>query len=105
MSPEHDRRSVWSTAWADALRATSLGWDLAVPICGAALLGHYLKQRLQLGYEVTVGLLALGVLVGFYNVGRKLYREILLDRYLAALEAEEEATTWPESPGSPPAQG
>ncbi|MBM4431806.1 MAG: AtpZ/AtpI family protein [Chloroflexi bacterium] len=87
--PPKDWRDVWSAAWADALRATSLGWDLAVPICGGGLLGYLLDRYLDTGYVVTAGLLFLGVMIGFYNVLRKLQAEIARDRRRAENEEEE----------------
>jgi len=90
--PPENRRAVWSAAWADALRATSLGWDLAVPICGAGVVGYLLDRYLRTGYVVTVGLLFLGVMIGFYNVVRKLQAEIARDRRRAEDEKEEDKT-------------
>lgn len=55
---------------AELFRATSLGWDLALPIFLGVLLGHYLDRWLETGYVFTVGLLFLGAASGFYNVWR-----------------------------------
>jgi F0F1-type ATP synthase assembly protein I len=60
--------------WSEALRAASLGWDLAVPIFGGVLLGHILDRWLDTGYVFTLGLLLLGVATGFYNVFRAVQR-------------------------------
>ena len=60
----------------DVLCVSSLGWDLAVPIFGAALLGHTLDQRFQTGSLTTLLLLALGVFVGAYNASRTVRRGI-----------------------------
>ena len=89
MSRKHGR-NVWHAAWADALRATSLGWDLGIPICGGAVLGNYLDRRLGTGNVMTMGLLVLGIMVGFYNAGRKIQRELALDRYRSEQERKEE---------------
>jgi len=96
-----NKRNIWSAAWADALRAISLGWDLAIPICGGAVLGYFLDRHFQTGYVVTMGLLVLGVMVGFYNVGRKLHYEIERDRYRAEQEQQEDETFWQDSGSSP----
>ncbi len=69
-------RDVWSTA----LAATSLGWDLALPIFGGVLLGHFLDRWLDTGYAFTLGLLILGIVTGFYNVARAIRREIARDQ-------------------------
>lgn len=95
-----DKPSPWQAAWADALRATSIGWDLGLPICGGAVLGHYLDRRLGTGYTMTMGLLVLGIMIGFYNAGRKIQQELERDRYRTEQEREEEETSWPQSPGS-----
>ncbi len=75
-----DAPSIWAAAWADALRAMSLGWELAVPICGGVLLGHVMDRFLHTGSVATVGMLVFGVMVGFYNVGRRIHEEIERDR-------------------------
>jgi F0F1-type ATP synthase assembly protein I len=64
----------WSAAWREALAATSLGWDLALPIFGGVLLGHLLDRRLETGYVFTLGLMLFGVFAGFYNVARSIQR-------------------------------
>lgn len=68
-------RSKRTGGWArglggELIRATSLGWDLALPIFLGVLLGHYLDRWLETGYIFTVGLLFLGAAVGFFNVWR-----------------------------------
>ncbi len=72
-------QEAWRGAWSDALRCTSLGWDLALPIVGGALLGHALDGRFQTGAVLTVVLLFLGVAAGYANVVRLLQEEIQLD--------------------------
>jgi F0F1-type ATP synthase assembly protein I len=64
----------WNAAWRQALATTSLGWDLALPIFGGALLGHFLDRWLETSYTFTLSLLALGVFTGFYNVMRSIQR-------------------------------
>lgn len=56
--------------WSEALGAMSLGWDLAIPIFGGVLLGHYLDKWLGTTYEFTIGLLVMGIAVSYYNLGR-----------------------------------
>jgi len=63
--------------WREALRATSLGWDLALPIFGGVLVGYLLDGALPTGYLCTFGFLILGIFTGFYNVIRSINR---LDR-------------------------
>lgn len=54
----------------EGMRAMALGWELAVPIFGGVLLGHYLDRWLDTGYTFTLGLLMLGVFIGFHNIWR-----------------------------------
>jgi predicted F0F1-ATPase subunit len=61
-------------AWRDALAASSLGWELALPIFGGVLLGHLLDRRFDTGYVFTLGLLVLGIGTGFYNLVRSIQR-------------------------------
>ncbi len=60
--------------WREALRMTSLGWDLALPIFGGVLLGYFLDQVIGTRYILTVGLLMLGIGAGFYNLFRSIRR-------------------------------
>ena len=78
--------------WICALAATSLGWDLALPIFGGVLLGHLLDRWLDTGYVYTLGLLVLGIVIGFYNVARAIGREIERDQQRAAQEECEDET-------------
>lgn len=87
---ERRSRVLWRAAWADALRATSLGWDVALPIAVGGLLGNWLERRLGVGYPLTPGLVALGLMVGVYNAGRTLSREIQRDKWIAQCEKDEE---------------
>ncbi len=60
--------------WRLALQATSLGWDLALPIFGGVLIGYALDRSVSTQYIFTLGLLLLGIGVGFYNVIRSIQR-------------------------------
>lgn len=60
--------------WREALRATSLGWDLALPIFGGVLGGYLLDRALGTRYIFTLALLLLGIATGFYNVIRSIQR-------------------------------
>jgi predicted F0F1-ATPase subunit len=73
-------RQAWRAAWRQALSALTLGWDLAIPIFGGVLAGHYLDRRLATRYAFTIGLLVLGLVVAVYNVARTLQRELRRDQ-------------------------
>ena len=69
-----DDKNRRSTLWREAIRATSLGWDLALPIFGGVLLGHLIDQLLSIQYVFTLAFLLLGIATGFYNVLRSIRR-------------------------------
>jgi ATP synthase protein I len=77
-------RSSLRTLSRIVLAATSLGWDLAVPIFGGVLLGYWLDRRLGTGHSLTLGLLVLGTSTGFYNVVRFIQRLEARERKRAA---------------------
>ena len=62
---QHARQPGLSPLW-----AVSLGWELVVPMGAGAVLGHTLDRRYGTGVAVTIALLLLGVVVGYYNVLR-----------------------------------
>lgn len=54
--------------WQLVAQATTLGWNLVVPIVGGVMLGRYLDDRFGHDFTWTMSLLALGVLVAFNNL-------------------------------------
>ena len=84
---------AWGDVWRTALTATSLGWDLALPIFLGVLLGHLLDRRLGTGYVFTLGLLLLGIFTGFYNVARSVQRIEARERQRSARKGEESETS------------
>ncbi len=60
----------WVALWRETLSAINLGWELALPIFGGVLAGHFLDRWLQMGYVFTLGLLMMGIAAGFYNIWR-----------------------------------
>ncbi len=84
---ENNKQEPGGVSWREALRAMSLGWDLALPIFGGVLLGHLLDRWLGTGHIFTLGLLTLGIGVGYYNVVRFIRR---IDRKRIDEEAQEE---------------
>jgi len=69
-------QQVWRTTWQQALTALTIGWDLALPIFGGVLLGHYVDRQSGGGYTFAVGLLVLGLAMGVHNMRRALEREL-----------------------------
>lgn len=58
----------------------TIGWDLAIPIVGGVLLGHFLDAGLGTSYTFTLGLLILGVITAYYNLSRVIQRLNRQDR-------------------------
>jgi ATP synthase protein I len=61
----HARREpTAATFWRSLSVLGTVGWSIALPAVGGALLGHHLDARLDTGVRFTLMLLAAGVLVG-----------------------------------------
>ncbi|MBN1438032.1 MAG: AtpZ/AtpI family protein [Anaerolineales bacterium] len=75
--PRKDDAGFWAGLWREALLATTLGWELAIPIFGGVLIGYGLDRWLGEGHTFTIGLLLAGVFVSYYNLWRFIKR---LDR-------------------------
>lgn len=69
-----EENNTLQTLWRESLRAVSLGWDLALPIFAGVLAGYWLDRWLGTGHIFTLGLLVLGVGIGYYNVARFIQR-------------------------------
>jgi len=52
------------------LRASSIGWELAVPIIGGPVIGYFIDKRFESGVTFTLILLGLGLFIGIYNLIR-----------------------------------
>jgi ATP synthase protein I len=61
----HARREpTAATFWRSLSVLGTVGWSIALPAAGGALLGHHLDARLGTGVRFTLMLLAAGVLLG-----------------------------------------
>ncbi len=60
--------------WREALRLTTLGWELALPIFGGVLAGYSLDRWLGTRPTFTLGLLTLGLGASVYNLWRVIQR-------------------------------
>jgi predicted F0F1-ATPase subunit len=63
--------------WRLVATVSSLGWSMALPIVGGALLGSYLDKVTGQEFVWTVGLLFGGVAIAFYNLYHTLYKETI----------------------------
>jgi len=71
---QDDEHELWPVLWREGLVAISLGWELAVPIFGGVVAGHFLDRWLGTRYIFTIGLLVLGIGIGYYNLARFIQR-------------------------------
>ncbi|MBN2048060.1 MAG: AtpZ/AtpI family protein [Anaerolineaceae bacterium] len=65
-----NRRQIAAKLWREALVATSIGWEVALPIFGGVLIGQFLDRYLGTTYIFTIGLLVMGIVSGYYNILR-----------------------------------
>jgi predicted F0F1-ATPase subunit len=56
---------------------TALGWEIALPIFGGVILGYNLDRWLETNYMFTLGLLGLGIFIGYYNIYKRIEVEML----------------------------
>jgi len=80
--PRHD-------FWREALRASTLGWEVALPIFGGVLAGHYLDRWLATGHIFTLGLLVVGLGASAYNLWSYIQRLDARQRAAAQDETED----------------
>lgn len=57
---------------------TSLGWELAIPIFGGALLGHFLDKASGSTFAFMLILTLVGIAIGYYNLMRHIELEVLM---------------------------
>ncbi|MEL7627233.1 MAG: AtpZ/AtpI family protein [Anaerolineaceae bacterium] len=77
------RRKLFS---ARDLRATTIGWEIAIPIVGGPLLGFILDRRFDSGVRWTVILLGVGLVAAISAVMKYIHYEF----YLMKKEKEEQ---------------
>jgi len=46
----------------------SLGWELALPIFAGALIGYLIDRHFSTHYFFSIGLLLVGIAIGYYNI-------------------------------------
>jgi ATP synthase protein I len=68
------REPTAATFWRSLSVLGTVGWSIALPTAGGALLGHYLDGRVGSGVRFTLILLTMGVLVGALLASRVLGR-------------------------------
>ncbi|MCJ7695649.1 MAG: AtpZ/AtpI family protein [Anaerolineaceae bacterium] len=63
------------------LRASSIGWELAVPIIGGPVVGYLIDKRYDSGVTFTLLLLGLGLFIGIYNLIRFIIYDYSIKEY------------------------
>jgi ATP synthase protein I len=56
--------------WVQVSRVGTLGWLLALPIVGGALIGHLIDRKLGTGLTFALGLLGVGLAMAGYALWR-----------------------------------
>jgi predicted F0F1-ATPase subunit len=67
-TPEQPEERETENFWYLVAQATTLGWNLVVPIVGGVLLGRYLDDTFDKEFTWTLSLLLMGVAVAFNNL-------------------------------------
>lgn len=57
-----------SKSWKTLALLGTLGWNLVIPIVAGAFIGRFLDQKFGQGHFWTLSLIALGVMITFYNL-------------------------------------
>lgn len=78
--------------WQKGLHLTSVGWELAIPIFGGAFLGYHLDRILETNYTLTLTLLVIGIISGYYSLFKYIELEILRTKYAKRQMCKEEDT-------------
>lgn len=60
------------------LRASSIGWEIALPIVSGPLIGYFIDRRLQTGITFTLILLGVGLVVAVISLIRFIVYEFSL---------------------------
>jgi len=72
---EKDKKKEERSLWQTMAVATSLAWNVVVPIVGGAMLGRYIDDRVGEEYMWTITLLFGGTFIAFFNLYQMLFRE------------------------------
>lgn len=77
---EHKRRDraareKRSNLWTQITKVGTLGWVVALPIVGGALLGHFIDRRFGSGITWSLGLMFVGIVTGGYALWAELDKQ------------------------------
>ena len=78
------------TTWLKDVPAISLGWELAIPIFGGALLGYQVDRWVGSNYIFTLVLILTGLITGYYNLYKHIQLSLLRTKTAKQKRREEE---------------
>jgi len=88
----HRRKRLFSSR---DLRATTIGWEIAIPIVGGPLLGFILDRRFDTGVRWTIILLCVGLLAAIAAVIKYLkYEFYTMNKEMEADKANQKKRIW-----------
>src|SRR5665648_964535 len=62
------------------LRASSIGWEIALPIVAGPVIGYFIDRRYETGVTFTLIFLGVGLAIGVWNLVRFISYEFSLIR-------------------------
>jgi predicted F0F1-ATPase subunit len=72
------------------INLSSLGWELALPIFAGAVIGYLIDRRFNSPYYFCIGLIVLGIGIGYYNIYKTIEIEHLRSKTSPKRELPEE---------------
>lgn len=73
----------------NGIALTTLGWELALPIFGGALLGFQIDRNIiGSSYKFTLLLIAAGIIIGYYNIYKYIQIELLRTKLAKMIQKE-----------------
>lgn len=88
MAKENNQKKKFSLK---GIGLATLGWEIALPIFGGVVFGHYLDRLTKTTYMFTLSFLGLGVFIGYYNIFKRIQIEILRKNLMQQNKKEEES--------------
>jgi len=82
MNKDNDpiKRKYQSSLTGRDLRASSIGWEISLPIVAGPVIGYFIDRRYDTGVTFTLILLGVGLVIGVWNLVRFITYEFSLIR-------------------------
>jgi len=74
------KRKYQSSLTGRDLRASSIGWEISLPIVGGPVVGYFIDRRYNTGVTFTLIFLGIGLAIGVWNLVRFISYEFSLIR-------------------------